>query len=164
MRAAELNQRAEAREAEALRILDSTLILLPENRVPLSEPTELYNYARLYYALGNDEKGFDMAMRSTRLLHEDLRVLSSTDIVKAERARSGDKVLLGYMQRESNRNKWPATMRYLEQDLNMTASLIKMSLDSPDTMQAITLIQMNDVLHQELGLSNPYLPGVTGGR
>jgi hypothetical protein len=159
-RGAALTSEADRKKATALRVLDTSLIVFPERSVPLVEPTEAYNYARLYYQLGEKDRGFDMAQTAMTLIQEDMRTLARDKSIADQRALSGNDVLIAWLQREPNRNKWPSAIRFLEQDMNMAASLIEMTQKYSDTAQTYALSQSYTTFEQEIGLVNPYMRSV----
>ena len=153
----ELLQRAEERRALAMRVLDTTLIVIPPHNVPITEPAEAYNYVRLYYMNGNPARAYDQALHLMMLIEEDMQHLALNRLISEKRAETGGEVIMQYLQSESDPRKWPMPVRNLHEDMSIIGSVIRMAQQHGDSAQAETISRRYQSLQDATGLFDPYM-------
>lgn len=149
---------ADQKLALAERLVDTSLIVFPERVVPIVEVADAYNYARLYYEIGNKEKGLKFAQHFLFTLESDLAYLAELDPIARARAETGGHVLQTYATVDEK--QWPTAIRQLAEDFGSIRQLLFLVQQSGDTAGLRSLNEQFRAVEGRVGLYCPYeLPG-----
>jgi hypothetical protein len=147
---------AKEKEALALRVVDTSLVVFPETNAPITEPYEAYSYARLYYKYGRNDRGLEFAQHLLLLIEEDLEYLATVSSEISRKKREvGDDVLRGYLSQGDPR-KWPADIRRLNEDFSMAHEAMSSALKAGDTAGYSMLSNTYTSIQSQVGLRDPY--------